>query len=309
MDWSNERYVRLYTRDTTTWRRLGWDGQCMLMQLLRRADRAGVIDIEDMQPAEAAELHTSAPPDAAFRGVAKLLELGVMVHDGTRLVFPSYIEANETPQSDSQRQRESRERRRVTKRDGESRNVTESHAQSRAVTSCHSVPSVLSLPNHAVPEEARAASRVSSRSSVGDPPSAMRVGEDLMVAATGLPWGGAWRNDLELIGLKPLAEREAALRALQGEHAGWASGNSSCTPAHVVKHWNKYAFGRKPIVAAGPAANSGTPHEQAQAKTRAAERAYRAAKEDPTRKGELDQLRATWVALAHESEALREKCA
>ena len=58
MDFSNEPYVRVYTRNTTTWRRLEWQGQCVLIQMLRVVDRSGVLDIEDMTPAEAVSLHT-----------------------------------------------------------------------------------------------------------------------------------------------------------------------------------------------------------------------------------------------------------
>lgn len=134
MDWANEAYVRLYVRDTTTWKRLGFEGTTMLMHLMRKVDRAGVLDIEDMAPAEAAALHVNAPAEFAAAGVSKLLELKVMVHDGTRLVFPNFIVANETPKSDKQRQKESREKRAVTKRDAPSPIVTESHTPSQSVT-------------------------------------------------------------------------------------------------------------------------------------------------------------------------------
>ena len=45
MDFPNERYVRLYTRETTTWRLLGWEGQALLPQVLRLVDRSGVLDL------------------------------------------------------------------------------------------------------------------------------------------------------------------------------------------------------------------------------------------------------------------------
>lgn len=137
MDWSNEAYVRLYVRNTTTWRRLGFEGQTMLMHMLRVVDRAGVLDIEDMSPGEAAVLHTGAPAEFAALGMSKLLELKALVHDGSRLVFPNFIPAQETPKSDRQRQKESREKRAVTKRDDQSQNVTDCHDRSHAVTPSH----------------------------------------------------------------------------------------------------------------------------------------------------------------------------
>ena len=41
MDWSNERYVRVYTRDTADWLALSTDAQDLLLLLLRRL-RIGV---------------------------------------------------------------------------------------------------------------------------------------------------------------------------------------------------------------------------------------------------------------------------
>ena len=44
MDWSNERYVRVYTRDTTTWKILSWEARALLQFLIRKVDRSGVVD-------------------------------------------------------------------------------------------------------------------------------------------------------------------------------------------------------------------------------------------------------------------------
>jgi len=148
MDWPNERYVRLYVRDTTTWKRLGWDGQCVLMQLLRKVDRAGTLDLSELEPWEAVALHTGASEDVARRGVEALLRTRTAVISGGRLMFPSFVEAQECSKTDKQRQKESRDRRAipVTERDEASRNVTDpsqpvtaGHEQSQPVTSCHSV--------------------------------------------------------------------------------------------------------------------------------------------------------------------------
>jgi hypothetical protein len=111
MDWSNETYVRLYTRDTTSWRRLGWNGQSALMQLLRKVDRAGTLDIDGLEPWEALVLHCQAPEDAAREGMAALLRVGVVVLRGSRLVFPNFLEAQECSKSDKLRAKEYRERR------------------------------------------------------------------------------------------------------------------------------------------------------------------------------------------------------
>lgn len=151
MDWSNESYVRLYTRDTTNWRRLGWDGQCVLMSLLRKVDRSGSLDLGGLDPWEAIVLHTGATEDSARRGVEALLRTESVTIRDDRLTFPSFIEAQECSKSDKLRAKESRERRakgtdplRFVIRESQdvtppSRVVTSRHEPSHAVTPRHSL--------------------------------------------------------------------------------------------------------------------------------------------------------------------------
>lgn len=145
---SDERYVRLYVRNTTTWLRLGWAGQCLLPLVLRSVDRAGVLDIGSLSPAAALAMHTGVPIEFVVIGIDALLELGVVEHRGESLFVPRFVEAQETPKSDALRQRESRERRRrgcaaqpsaANGRQLEMLDVT--GTASRAVTTCHSEPS------------------------------------------------------------------------------------------------------------------------------------------------------------------------
>lgn len=140
-DWANESYVRLYVRDTTTWLLLGWDGQSVLAQVLRKLDHSGVMDIGEQQPWEAMVVHCRAPEDAARRGMAALLRHGVLEHNGPYLVAPNFRDAQEATKSDKLRQRECRDRRRaaaVTRRDAiQSQDVTVRHSESHAVTPGH----------------------------------------------------------------------------------------------------------------------------------------------------------------------------
>ena len=177
MDWANERYVRVYTRDTTTMLRLGWEGRSVFFHLLRAVDRSGVLDIGDMEPWEAAMIHFGFPEALARTGMERCMELSTVVHNGMSLALPNYLEAQETRKTDAQRQRESRQRRRqaavtecdgsVTKRDemvsqnvtDPSHSVTPSHAQSQPVTPSLAVPSLavpsLAVPSLAVPSSLR----------------------------------------------------------------------------------------------------------------------------------------------------------
>lgn len=47
MDWENERYIRVYTRDTSDLLAIGHIGRAVWWELLRKVDRAGVIELDD----------------------------------------------------------------------------------------------------------------------------------------------------------------------------------------------------------------------------------------------------------------------
>jgi hypothetical protein len=165
MDWANERYVRLYTRDTLTMRRLGYHGRALLCELLRKVDRAGVLDIGAEDPMEAVAFICDVPLEFVNIGLPLLLKLEIVEHLPTALEITNFEVAQEAAMSDPQRKRESRARRRdkarlVTLRDVESQirttghesgqNVTRGHTRSQAVTPSCAVPSL------AVPKEENA---------------------------------------------------------------------------------------------------------------------------------------------------------
>jgi hypothetical protein len=115
VNFEDEHYVRLYTRDTKTWLKWGWEGQCVFMQLMRRMDKAGVLDdVEDA--CEDVALLTGMPVAVVEIGLPKILKSGAVEHVGNRLVVPNYIDAQTAARSDKLRARESRERRSATAR-------------------------------------------------------------------------------------------------------------------------------------------------------------------------------------------------
>jgi hypothetical protein len=140
MDWSNERYVRLYTRDTVDWEMLPWESRALFPMLLRKVDRAGVLEM-GRHGEHGLAIALKVPAEVVSAGLAGLLEDGCIVVQGSSLVMRNFIEAQECPQSDAARKRAERERSRaramasevgqtVTKRDQESRAVTPSHTES-----------------------------------------------------------------------------------------------------------------------------------------------------------------------------------
>lgn len=139
MDWANEDYVRVYTRDTADLMAIGPEGRAVWWEMLRKADKSGLIDHGgdmDTMP----EL-LRVPHEWWEKAIPKILKRKMARDTGTALVIPNHEAASTTPKSDKQRQKEARQRRRasaieeVTKRDGvESQNVT---PESRTVTERH----------------------------------------------------------------------------------------------------------------------------------------------------------------------------
>ena len=126
MDWSNERYVRLYTRETVDDALLSWEARALWHELLKRFDRAGVVEVGPHGWRGVAVL-VRIPPEIVERAGAELEQDGRIERRGDYLLAPNFIEAQEATFSDRQRKAESRARRRdearardlgiVTKRD------------------------------------------------------------------------------------------------------------------------------------------------------------------------------------------------
>lgn len=124
MDFANERWVKLYTRDTASWVALSWPARNLLMQLLRKVDRAGAIDLGRVGVRALAGLLNAADHRAEVEAsLRELLDDGAVIlsDGGARLVIPNFIEAQETRMSASARAKLSRDKKKaglsVTKRD------------------------------------------------------------------------------------------------------------------------------------------------------------------------------------------------
>ncbi len=165
MKWEDERYVRSYTRDTTTWLRWTWEARATFALLLRKVDRNGCLALDGEAPGDAVALHTGLPSHVAESGMAQILKpdkngTATAVLDGDRIALPNYRAAQETRSSDRKRAKDYRERKAEsdigngvseahTTDEESSRSVTEhaesvtdNHTASPVVTRRHSVPSV-----------------------------------------------------------------------------------------------------------------------------------------------------------------------
>lgn len=146
MNFDDERFVKIYPRNTTNWKLLGWEGRCVLMMLFREVDRAGCLDIEGGM--EGLALLLDLPPDVTERGFAACVKRGAVVQNGNLAIIPNFTRAQDARQTDRVRQAESRARRRevamsqnvtnaartVTERDHVSHSVTDGHTESHDVT-------------------------------------------------------------------------------------------------------------------------------------------------------------------------------
>jgi hypothetical protein len=132
MDWPNENYVRLYTRETDDDLVLSWEARAVWHEMLKRFDRSGLIELRRGRKGLAAVLRV--PVEVVERGVPELIEDGRIRELESGYFAPNFMEAQEATKSDRQRQKESRERRRskhavtdqdepVTNRDETSRHV------------------------------------------------------------------------------------------------------------------------------------------------------------------------------------------
>src|SRR5690242_5222631 len=113
LDWSEERYARIYCRDTLDWQCLSWNAQALWMHLNRKATRSGRIDLGRSGLRGVPAL--VGRPDMRQeleQAMAELLGDGCVVLEGDVLVIPDFVEAQEAVSSGAKRMRELRERKR-----------------------------------------------------------------------------------------------------------------------------------------------------------------------------------------------------
>lgn len=156
--WADERYVRLYTRDTATRARLPWQARALHAEILRKVDRSGLLALDADEPVEALADLVRMPVDVVRDALSHLERKEWVTVKGDHLIVPNFLEAQEAIASDAARARIYRERKRldaldqenVTNRDEtvteRNASVTQNHAPSRAVTPYLSVP-CLTVPN------------------------------------------------------------------------------------------------------------------------------------------------------------------
>lgn len=153
LDWSNERYVRLY-RPSVDHRVLCWQARAIWPLLMQEADGAGVIGARRGVTAIAKAL--DFPLEVVEPGIADLLDDGCLVAVPGGYVIRNYVAAQTATMSDSSRKARQREVDRAVDAlasaacgkqaspqigHAASRDVTDGHGASRSVTPSRAEPS------------------------------------------------------------------------------------------------------------------------------------------------------------------------
>lgn len=246
MNWSDERYVRLFTRDTVTWLRWSFETRAVFCLLLRKVDRSGVLETGRGDKAEALALTLMAPIEVCRKAIAELTSCGTLAASDTSLVVPRFIEAQECRMSDKARQKESREKRAAAKIQNHedvchtpSHDVTAGHTVSHAVTPA--VP-YRAVPYRTVPETT--APLFASRppeSPEADKPSKdsdLLVADFKAVVGSDYLWQGAKDGTALAALLKAASIGEVRNRWRRGLSAPAASWASCRTVAELRSKWN-----------------------------------------------------------------------
>jgi hypothetical protein len=175
MRWEDERYVRLYTRDSADWMALPWEARAVFYELLRKVDRAGILPVGKSGLRGVAGIF-HMPVDVVESGVAALAADGCVQRSPEAITIPNFLAAQESRQTDAARKRSQRERdiaRAIEEKNSndyeviDSFAVTRGHARSPEVTPCLAVPSLAKPSQEEDPENSPPAETPSEPSGSG----------------------------------------------------------------------------------------------------------------------------------------------
>ena len=140
VNFADEEYVRLYTSNSVTWKALGWQGQTVLMHLLRCFDNSGGFEFGRRTPAKAIVIATGLPDEVVESGLESILAEEIWRLEDTQIFWPKYVDAQTCRRSDRYRKRAERDRssrqrdQKSPERDNCPKPVQVGHAPSRNVT-------------------------------------------------------------------------------------------------------------------------------------------------------------------------------
>lgn len=110
MDWTDEHYVKLYTRKTATRLLWPWQGRALHPLLMCEVDKAGTLDVGSRDPVRTVAVMVGMPEEVVKVGLDALLEDGTAELVGGRLVLPRFLEAQEARKTHAASARHHREK-------------------------------------------------------------------------------------------------------------------------------------------------------------------------------------------------------
>jgi hypothetical protein len=102
MRWEDERWVKVYTRDTAEWLALGWEAQALFLLLLRKSDRAGLLHSGRARVRGLAAL-AGMPLEVVERALPLLLEDGCVQETDKGFLIPNFIAAQRSSRGHARR--------------------------------------------------------------------------------------------------------------------------------------------------------------------------------------------------------------
>jgi hypothetical protein len=113
MDWANELWVKVYTRETDDDLALSWEARAIWDRMMTKFDRSGIIHTKRGPRGLAALVRI--PPNVVEERLPELLADGRVVEVENGYLAPNYVAAQDARKSDRLRQKEARDRARAKK--------------------------------------------------------------------------------------------------------------------------------------------------------------------------------------------------
>lgn len=174
MDFADEHYVKLFTRDTVTWRSWPWQARALFPLLMRAVDHAGILSVGTLEPARSVALMVMLPEDIVSPGIEALLADGTVELVSGALIIPRFNDAQESKKSNAQAKREQREKAKSIARGSQVIEATTAHRQTAAVSGRSGHPPSPALPCP-TPSPTQSSAPRTKRASTGNPPSPTKV--------------------------------------------------------------------------------------------------------------------------------------
>ncbi len=133
MNWADEHYVKLFTRDTVTWRSWPWQARALFPLLMRAVDGAGMLSVGTRELGRSVALMVDLPADVVTPGIEALLADGtVELSSAGVMIITKFLEAQESRKTNAQSKREQREGEKSRARLAEVRESSTQHRQTAA---------------------------------------------------------------------------------------------------------------------------------------------------------------------------------